>query len=505
MRIGLLGPLAVRADGVPLVFSAAKQRVVLATLALHPRRVVSYDELASAVWGEAPPDGARVTLRNYIRRMRRSLGSDGGQIVTRDPGYLLDLADEDVDVREYTTLFDQGAQAYAAGSWGVAVGLLGRALGLWRGVPLADVPSGILHQRWDAHLEGLRLQAAEWRARARLELGEHELLVPELDRLAARFPLREQVHGLRMLALYRAGRQGEALAAYRQARQVLAAELGVAPGTELTRLHQQILAQDPALTAPAPAPASPVPVPVAPGPVPVPVAASPVPVPVAASPVPPGPVPPAAVLAALAGPVPRQLPAAVPGFAGRAAELRLLARLAGQAATGTGTGTGPPILISAIAGTAGVGKTALAVHWAHQVAGQFPDGQLFVNLRGFDPAGTPADPAETIHTILEALGIDPARIPAGLDARAGLYRTLLAGRRMLIVLDNARDAAQIRPLIPGTGGILILTTSRDHLTGLSATHGAHLIWLSAPESRTSGSSLTHASGKAWMWPGPAVP
>jgi DNA-binding SARP family transcriptional activator len=469
MRVGLLGPLMLTGPDGASVVPPPQQRVVIAGLALRAGQVVSLGELVGFAWEGKAPDRARVVIRNYVLRLRRLLGGDGARLRTRSPGYLLAVSEDDVDALAFIRLCEAGIQAGRSRSWGVASGVLGRALGLWRGVPLADVPSAVLHQRWDAHLEGLRLQAAEWRARARLELGEDAGLVPELDLLAARCPLREQVHELRLLALYRAGRQGEALAAYQQARQVLAAELGVHPGPGLQRLHQQILAHDPAL-APAPDLDRP------PGPARAVLAPPPEPAPPEPAPVSPAAVSPAAVSPAAVSPapvslaaVPRQLPAAVPGFAGRAAELAALAALADQAAAGQA------VVIAAIAGTAGAGKTTLAVRFAHQVAGQFPGGQLYADLRGAGPA-RPVTPAQALHGFLTALGIGPARIPAGLDARAGLYRTLLAGRRMLIVLDNTRDASQIRPLIPGTAGTLVLTTSRNHLTAV-ASAPTHLIAL----------------------------
>jgi predicted ATPase len=179
--------------------------------------------------------------------------------------------------------------------------------------------------------------------------------------------------------------------------------------------------------------------------------------------------------------VPRQLPLAAPHFVGRAAELWALDRMLGQADSEPGT-----VLVTTVGGSAGVGKTALAVHWAHQIAGRFPDGQLYVNLHGYGPSRTPVASAEAIHTFLYALQVPPERIPAGLDARAGLYRSLLAGRRMLVVVDNARDAAQVRPLLPGSPGCLALVTSRDQLTGLAAAEGAHLLTLDV---------LTEAGGR----------
>jgi tetratricopeptide (TPR) repeat protein len=280
------------------------------------------------------------------------------------------------------------------------------------------------------------LQAAEWRAEAGLALGRHAELVGELAGWCAAEPLRERFAVLRMLALYRNGRQADALAAFQQARRMLVDELGVEPGEELRRLHQQILARDPALAVPAEWDA-------------------------------------AAAAGGLdaARVVPRQLPAAVARFAGRSGELGVLAGLAEEVASGAG-GT---VVISAIGGMAGVGKTALAVLFTHRVAGLFPDGQLYVDLRGFGPSGDPVPPARVVREFLGALGVAPRAVPADVDAQAGLYRSVLAGKRVLVVLDNARDAAQVRPLLPGSAGCLVVVTSRSQLAGLAAVEGARLL------------------------------
>ncbi len=433
MWLGLLGPLVVGGAAGPLEVPAAKQRAVLAALALRAGQVVSFDALAGAVWDDAPPPGARVTVRNYVLRLRQLLGPAGGRIVTRDPGYVLEMSAADVDVLAFGRLYRDGGAAVRAGAWAAAAEVLSQALALWRGAPLADVPAPVLHREWADRLEQERLQAFEWRIGAQLRLGGHGEVLGELERLAAEHPLREQVHGLLMLALYRLGRAGDALAAYQHARRLLVDELGVEPGDELRHLQQRVLARDPALAAPAAA--------VLPQQPPAPV-------------------------------VPRQLPAAVAEFAGRAGELKLLAAQVDKPA-----GTGGTVLISAIGGTAGVGKTALAVHFAHQMTRRFPDGQLYANLRGFDPAGPPVTPVQAIRGFLDALGVPPRPIPADVDAQAGLYRSLMAGKRMLVMLDNARDAAQVRPLLPGSAGCLVVVTSRNQLTGLAAAHGARLLTL----------------------------
>jgi tetratricopeptide (TPR) repeat protein len=280
------------------------------------------------------------------------------------------------------------------------------------------------------------VQTLEWRIEAGLHQGRHEQLIGELRRLTGEHPLRERFQGQLMLALARSGRQAEALAAYQDARRVLVEELGIEPGPELRRLHEQILAGDGALVT-----------------------------------VPPGPAAAGGSAPAAGVVVPRQLPPAVRSFVGRQAELCLLDELAGQAG---GPGT---VVISTIGGTAGVGKTALALQWAHQVAHRFPDGQLYVNMRGFDPSGTPGTPTEVIRRFLDALGVPPAQIPSAPEAQESLYRSLLADKRMLIVLDNARDEAQVRPLLPASPASLVLITSRNQFAGLAAADSAWLVSL----------------------------
>jgi DNA-binding SARP family transcriptional activator len=439
MRFGILGPVLVDDGAVAVAVPAARQRVLLAALLVHAGQAVSADALAEVVWDGSPPPAAAGTLRTHVMRLRRVLGPRAGKrLVTRYPGYLVEADEDEIDLLRFSRMCRDGSAAVIAGSWQQASQILAEALGLWRGPALADVPSQLLQRNEVPRLDQLRLQAQEWRIDADLHLGRHAELVPELQSLAAEYPLRERVHACLLLALYRSGRQAEALAAYRQARGALVEELGAEPGPELQQLHQQILTADPALRIAGPA------TPTAGG---------------AARPDPPAP--------------PRQLPAAVAGFTGRAAELAALTRMLDQAgADAPGT-----VVISAVSGTAGVGKTALAVHWAHQVAARFGDGQLYVNLRGFEPFGSPVVPDAAIRGFLDALGLPPGRIPAGAEAQAGLYRGLLAERRMLIILDNASDEQQVRPLLPASPRSLVVVTSRNQLSGLAAANGAQLLTL----------------------------
>ena len=429
----LLGPLLVRRGEVALPVAGGKQRAVLAALLLSADRAVSLDELTEVLWGAAPPPSARVSVQNHVMRLRKALG-DGTRIRTHPHGYAIRLDHGEVDVSRFEAHLAAARAACREGSWDTAAERARAGLALWRGEPLADVESDLLAARDIPRLAELRLQAVETRIDADLHLGRHCEVIGELRHLAGVHPLRERLHGLLMLALYRDSRQAEALAAYARARQILVDELGTEPGAWLQQLHRQILHGDPALDPPAPAPGT---------------------------------------GTSAAPSVPRQLPAAVSGFAGRIAELEALTRMLDEPVAG-GPGT---VVISAIGGTAGVGKTALALYWAHQVAGRFADGQLYVNLRGFEPSGVPVAAAEAIRGFLDALGVPPDRIPVQAEAQAALYRSLLADRSMLIVLDNARDEQQVRPLLPASPASLVIITSRNQLAGLAAADRARLLTL----------------------------
>jgi DNA-binding SARP family transcriptional activator len=452
MEFCLLGPLTVRCDGAAVPVAAGKQRAVLAALLLDAGRVVPVGELAQALWGPEPPASARVTVQNYVMRLRKALRAAGRDLITTQPGgYQISVPPAEVDVAQFAALVWAARSAARAAEWDVAAARSRAALALWRGEPLSDVGSDALARREVPRLAELRLQALEARIEADVQAGRQAEVIAEAQALAAEHPLRERLHALLMLALHRDGRTGEALAAYQDARRVLVAELGAEPGTGLRQLHQQILAADPALAGPQPVAGI-----------------------AEAGPGPGG----GCARSGGIGPgggtgpgsdavVPRQLPGAVPHFAGRAAELAALTAMLDQA----GGRTPDTMLIAAISGTAGVGKTALAVRWAHEVADRFPDGQLYVNLRGYDP-DQPVTAADALAGFLSALGVAGPDIPAGADERAARYRSLLAGRRMLVVLDNAREVEQVRLLLPGAPDCVVLVTSRDSLAGLVARHGA---------------------------------
>jgi len=456
MKFGVLGPLQVIAvgSGDPGTVPAARLRGLLAVLLWRANRPVPVDELAELVWDGRPPRGRTEATRALVMRLRRQLGKRAAaRIVTRPVSYAIELSDDELDASQFEALTLKAGAAIRAGQWTQAAASATEALGLWRGTPLMDIPSQLLRDRWVPRLEQLHMQVLEWRIDADLHEGRHEQLICELGELAAQHPLREGIHGQHMLALYRSGRQAEALAAYQRARDVLAAELGVEPGPGLRDLHQRILSADPALAVTDPTPS---------------------------------------MQTGSHRVTPRELPPAVQGFTGRSAEIDALTRLLG----GPGRQAPGAVVISAIGGTAGVGKTALAVHWAHRAARRFPDGQLYVNLRGFDPSGTPATPADAIRGFLDALGVPPERIPAQQDAQAGLYRSLLADKRMLILLDNARDEYQVRPLLPASPASLVIITSRSQLAGLAAADGARLLSLDVLSHDESVQLLTARIGAA---------
>jgi DNA-binding SARP family transcriptional activator/Tfp pilus assembly protein PilF len=415
MEFCLLGPMLVRCGGEVIPIPPGKQRAVLAALLLDAGRVVTLDGLAEVLWGPQPPPSARVTVQNYVKRLRKALPA---RIATYPHGYLISVDAGELDVSRFEALLASARAAAGDGRWDSAGAQARAALELWRGEPLADVGSEFLAAREVPRLAELRLQALEARLDADLHLGHHVAAIAELRRLVVAHPPREHLHALLMLALYRDGRQAEALAAYQAARRVLVDEFGLEPGAELREVNQRILAGDPSPEAAPPAP-------------------------------------------------PRQLPAPVAHFAGRAGELDRLTTLLEPGRPGPRM-----VVISAISGTAGVGKTALAVHWAHRVAGRFPDGQLYADLRGFDPTGAPAAPEAVIRRFLGALGVPADRIPPAPGVREDLYRSMLADKQMLIVLDNAGDAGQVRPLLPGGPGCVVVVTSRCQLTGLVATEGA---------------------------------
>ncbi|MET7418257.1 BTAD domain-containing putative transcriptional regulator [Dactylosporangium sp. NPDC005555] len=423
----LLGPIDVLVGGAARPVRGQRRKAVLAVLGLHPGEVVSTGRLVDLVWGDAPPPNAVNALQSHVSYLRRTL-DDKAAITSRPPGYLLSGDGTDVEVAE--RLIAAGLQAGLDPA--TRARHLQAALELWRGTPLEDTGGLPWLDEQAERLGQLWLRGRRGLLEARLGLGQHAQLLPDLERLTREHPFDEQLHGLLILALYRLGRQADALATFRRLRATLDDDLGIEPGAALRELEGAILRQDPGLAAPS-----------------------------------------GETIAVHRDTVPAQLPLAVRAFAGRTDELaRLDKLLATHDRAAHDRADGGEAAVAVVTGTAGVGKSALVVHWAHRAAEQFPDGQLYVNLRGFDPGGRPVDPADAVRGFLAAFGVAAERTPADLAAQAGLLRSLLAGKRVLIVLDNARDAAQVRPLLPGTPGCLTVVTSRDALTSLVALEGA---------------------------------
>ncbi|MEV4483169.1 AfsR/SARP family transcriptional regulator [Micromonospora coxensis] len=428
MRVAVLGPLELGEPDSRLAVGSPKQRATLALLIARAGTVVPVDELIGELWGERPPRSALANARMYVANLRRLLAAhdDAPQVRKAGGGYLLTLDDQAYDLRQFRDLARRGRALLDDGDAVEAGRLCRRAIDLWRGRPLADVPTGELLDAWVRGVEQEHLRVAHCRAEAMLRSGRAERAVDLARELLVRDPLREPTYELLMRAHHAGGDVAAALAVYDTARRRLDSELGIEPGPALRELRQGVLDRGGA-------PAGGV-VPTGPPP-------TPEPTPERA--------------------VPRQLPADIPAFAGRGPQLDRLDALLPRAA---GAARVPVTVV--LTGPAGVGKTALAVHWAHRVADRFPDGQLYVDLRGFGPERTRTGPAEALRGLLDALGVPPHRLPRTLEAQVGLYRSLLAGRRVLLVLDNARDAEQVRPLLPGSAGALTVVTSRDRMYGL---------------------------------------
>ncbi|MFI6440322.1 BTAD domain-containing putative transcriptional regulator [Streptomyces sp. NPDC050759] len=470
MEFCLLGPVEVRASGRLLAPFARKPTALLTAGLLDAGRVVSVDRLIDAVWGESPPDTAAKLVQSYVSRLRQVLHRPDRPevIVTRPGGYLFLARPDGLDVRRFQELLERGRTQAGKGEHATAANTLEAALGLWRGPALGGPATSSL-QLEAARLEEMRMTAVEEMLDARLAAGGGAELVGELTRLVDGQPLRERPRGLLMAALHRCGRRAEALRVYRDGHRVLRTELGIEPSHALRDLHARLLTGDVRDTA---RPADGVPDTANRAPAVTPAAEhqeetrrptahpSPVPTPVRA-------VPP--VRRGRQGkrpglPPPAQLPAPPRRLTGRDAEAdRLVSALLD---TGTGTDTGPRLCV--IHGMAGVGKSALTLDVANRLAAAFPDGQLYAELCGADPAQA-APPDRILGGFLHALGIRPTRLPASTAERAAAYRSLLAGRRVLVVLDDAAAEHQVRPLLPGAGAGAVLVNSRRTLPGLDAT------------------------------------
>ncbi|MFC8823736.1 BTAD domain-containing putative transcriptional regulator [Streptomyces sp. NPDC057137] len=467
----VLGPLKVSVDGRPLPLRSARQRTVLAMLLLTPGRAVSVDALADAVWHSDPP----VTVRNQIaicvsalRKTFRDEAGVGGLIETQLPGYVLHREGHYVDVAH---LYESAAAARAPAAAGGAGG---------GAPPGADAPARgagpVLDGMDDSALSGtvgriseLRIDLAEEYAAVQLQQGRHRTVVESLGPVVAEHPLREHARAVLMQAYHQLGRRSEALDCYREGRRVLVAELGVEPGAELRELHRTVLEGDGQVLVRAAA------------------------------------VPDATVPDAAPGPVvdavSRRPPLAREPFVGREGALELLRRLVPSA---PGYADGTTARIATVCGAAGVGKSALALHWADRVAGRFPDGRLYVDLQGPHGHGGPGTPEAALDRALRALGVPGTSIPADLEDRAALYRGTLDGRRLLVILDNARSVDQIRPLLPCHGSTRVLVTSRDPLNGLAGSFAVTRVELGAMSSAESLDLLAATIGEHRVTAEPAA-
>jgi DNA-binding SARP family transcriptional activator len=449
LEFGILGPLEVRASGTLVHVGGPRQRALLALLLCHANQVVSRDELIEELLAGHPAKSAQRMLRVQISRLREALtrGDGSPRLLARPPGYVLRVEPGELDLEVFEQRVATGRDALARGDPGQAAALLGEAESLWRGRPLVDLEFEPFARFEIQRLQALRLAAAEDRIEAELELGHHGVVCPELERLVAEHPLRERLRGQLMLALYRSGRQSEALETHRAARSLLVEELAVEPGPGLRRVHEQVLTADPALDLPAPAGAA----------------------------------------------ATRVLPRDIAAFTGRQAELAQL--------IGTLADDGVVVGIHAIDGMAGIGKTTFAVHAAHQLAAGFPDGQFFLPLHAHTPGQRPVDPADALASLLLTAGLAPQQIPPGLEARAARWRGHVAGKKILLLLDDAASHEQIRPLFPGTAGSLVLITSRRRLTALQDAAVVSLDVLPADEAAA---LLTRLAGRPGLGAGDAA-
>ncbi|XUL85477.1 BTAD domain-containing putative transcriptional regulator [Streptomyces galilaeus] len=473
MRFAVLGPVRVWRDGGEVPLGAAQQRLLLALLMAHAGRPVAMEEMQLALWGEAPPGSPANAVYRHVGVLRRLLEPElpmraTGRWLVRDAGgYRLNASPQTLDVLRFRELV---RRAREAGGAEAAVPLYLEALNLRTGTVATGVPvEARSHPAFNA-LEREHLGVVEEAADAGAGTGAVGQLLAVLHRAAAEHPLDEPLQAHLVGALAATGQRAAALDTWRRVRAVLASELGVEPGAELRAVQEEVLREGAAATPAAPGPAAPR----------------------RAKPARLSVVPDTPARRSAPDPHPdpfvrpTQLPSELGSFTGRRAELAQLAGLSAKEA--------PGMRIAVISGMGGIGKTTLAVRWAYRIAHRFPDGQLYVNLRGFDPGGAATDPGEALRGFLEALGVPPQRMPTGTDAQTGLYRSLLARRRVLILLDNALDSEQVRPLLPGSPGCLVVVTSRDRLFGLVTAEAAHPLTLDRLSSDEARESLVRRLG-----------
>jgi DNA-binding SARP family transcriptional activator len=452
LRVQVLGEVRAWREGDPIALGPASRRAVLGLLALSGGQPLSRLELVAGMWNGRPPRSAVNVLQTHVKHLRRLLepgraaGRDGNVLRRVGDGYALDIPGCAVDLLEFRADLAAAAIHRREGRLDEAAKALELALSRWQGPPLADVPALARHPKLIALAEE-RQSALGRYAEVMIAAGRAADVIAVLEEEAAARPLDEAAHARLMLAYHGAGRRDQAFATYHATRRRLADDLGVDPGSDLVAVYAELLHDaPPAVTAQV----------VTTGGVPV-------------------------VTEAPAATIPAQLIADLPVFVGRSAELSLLDSAVSSR-------------VVVLSGPAGMGKTSLAVHWAHRASRQFPDGQLYVNLRGFHPAGAAMDPMDALWAFLDALGVPPEQIPADLDARSALYRSKLASKRVLVVLDNAVNAAQVRPLLPGGGACLAVVTSRNRLAGLVAAEGARLISLNPLSTSEARGLLVHRIG-----------
>ncbi|MEV4316275.1 BTAD domain-containing putative transcriptional regulator [Actinocrispum sp. NPDC049592] len=439
MRVLMLGPVELRAGGKPVPLGGAKPRTLLAALMTNPRAVVSIDQLISSIWDETPPRSATALVHTYVSALRRAFttAGNGSVLVTQPPGYRLDIAPEDNDLEAFAQLLSAGRRLERDGDYAEAATRYEQALELWRGSALGGVDADFARNRAVA-LEEDRLTVEE--GLARCELAQHRTAeaAARMAKVTAAHPLREEARGVLMRALYESGRQADALAVYREGRKHLLDELGVEPGEKLQQLHNDVLTGtlDPLVTE-------------------------------------------------TAYTTPRHLPPDIGDFTGRDEQLDFLVGLAEQAIAKPRTAT-PTVVVS---GFGGAGKSALAVHTAHLLAGKYADGQLFADLRGADPELGVRD---ALRRFLSALGVSGADLPDTVDDRVELYRRKVAGRSLIVVLDNVTGEHQVRRLLPGSPRCLVIITSRSRLTGLEGAEVIELDFLRTDASVTMLSTIVGA-------------
>ncbi|WP_424890360.1 BTAD domain-containing putative transcriptional regulator [Streptomyces sp. XH2] len=462
LHIRLLGPVRAWRNGMEVALGPPKQRAVLALLASRAGDVVGVENIVDAVWGGVAPQTAANGVHTYVAGLRRALEPGRGRraagavLTSESGGYCLRLDPADVDAKLFVQCLGEARKSRGEVNTEVKLRLYEKALSFWQGEALHGVPGPFaLMER--ARLRDLRLTALEEWALDMLSVGRHADLVPDLTGAVTEEPLREKLRWLLIVALYRGGRQAHALRVYEETRELLRRDLGIEPGADLRDLYHQILSGRPEPRLPGTDTA---------------------------------PVPLAGRRSAFRDtPKPVQLPSSARGFVGRAKELAWLEEVvSGESARGGAT---TPVAV--VDGPAGAGKTAFVLQLAHRLVDRFPDGQLYVDLRGSGPEGRAVSAGDALGQVLVSLGVDSSRIPAGPAARATLYRSLLHGQKMLVVLDDAYGADQLRPLIP-RGSSCVLATSRQRLSGLAARDGAHLVTIGPLDDEESARLLADLSG-----------